>query len=398
MRTLSLAAAPLAVALILAGCTAEEPASDVGEEEVVEPPVPTVQLGVDWSEPREFTPPGDMRLDSVASASSAIWAIGPEFLRWTTDGREWQELDYAAAGLPDRVSFNAGSAREVAGGIEFFAKHAQDPRFWRVTVMLDGSVDIELIVEGFGPHVGGGPAGTTLSVSRPAYRLPLGDREISVSAGLWVVPFGSGYSTVSVIDTTDEWRMLVDGTSPLRSPDTAPGSWAVRATSSGGTLVVATWAEARGIPTTIHSSHDGVNWNSTSLIGQRTSSSPDIAAIAAGPSGFVALAAEVDGRTYVGPAVWFSVDGVDWEYHEVPPIGRGEPVHVVANGDGFIALGKRDLDSGDVAVWLSDDGRTWHAQPAGLGSLNRPPTYLEHEGSIILISSTAMFVSGEWGR
>lgn len=127
MRTLPSTALALAAALVLTACSgqAAPPDADGGPEpEAVETLIP---LGAEWSDRRAFTPPGDMEILGLASAGGAIWVIGRDLLRWTTDGLEWSELGHTEAGIPARTNLSAGSARAVPGGAAFMRDASARP-------------------------------------------------------------------------------------------------------------------------------------------------------------------------------------------------------------------------------------------------------------------------------
>lgn len=266
-----------------------------------------------------------------------------------------------------------------------------------MTISLDGEVSVEQISSSFGPQVSGGPAGSRYSAGEPVAVLPLGDRQIAVTTGRWIVPFAPGYPMPGIVDVTGEWRMLNDGTSPLRSRDTIAAGWSTYAASNDDVLAVAVSAPVYEGFAAVHSSTDGLTWSSTELTAPLSGQAPTIVSLADGEPGFVALAAEETMDDFFGAAVWFSPDGRDWQYRPLPPVGSATPVAVYGVDGGFVALGRWDRAAGQLAVWRSEDGVEWEVLPAIMDGLDRPARFVMHEGSIVLVTQSELLVSGSWG-
>ncbi len=90
-------------------------------------------------------------------------------------------------------------------------------------------------------------------------------------------------------------------------------------------------------------------------------------AVAAGPSGFVAI-----GQVPLGAAAWWSTDGLDWHRARTPQDWRARTAwrfptltDIVSTDAGFVVVGRTTAGSG--AVWGSQDGRSWERLAAGLG-------------------------------
>ena len=138
-------------------------------------------------------------------------------------------------------------------------------------------------------------------------------------------------------------------------------------------------------------SDDGLTWHRGTDLGAEA----NVVALAAGPRGLVAVGT-VDGR----PASWVSEDGLFWtprtEPFPMPALGTATATvtGVIANGDGWIAVGREDpaceylcgWDPVRALVWKSRDGLAWTRvadQPA-----------LEGAGMDSIVRTDGGFVAG----
>lgn len=105
-------------------------------------------------------------------------------------------------------------------------------------------------------------------------------------------------------------------------------------------------------------STDGVDWAAVATI-------PDVAlaAVAAGPTGYVAVGSAGGGNLFdADPVVATSPDVVTWQTVELPTgSGQGGASDVVRAGDGFLVVGYARTGAAAVAptAWTSTDGTTW---------------------------------------
>ena len=135
-----------------------------------------------------------------------------------------------------------------------------------------------------------------------------------------------------------------------------------------------------------------------------------IAAVAAGPSGFIAVGTDMHGQRPRG-AVWTSADGADWtRVPDAPafdvgvftPVGmEGERIAggiraIAAGGPGLVAVGATCGDGGgcSAAGWWSADGITWSrgivdAAAGGLSSV------AVGSAGIVAVGGTEVLVSAD---
>jgi hypothetical protein len=94
-------------------------------------------------------------------------------------------------------------------------------------------------------------------------------------------------------------------------------------------------------------------------------------AVAAGPSGVVAVGLSYDIRQTIDAHAWFSADGRTWRRAAEPPAWSGpgdqalRSVCALPHG-GFLALGYSILQgTAETSTWISPDGITWAQSPDG---------------------------------
>jgi len=158
------------------------------------------------------------------------------------------------------------------------------------------------------------------------------------------------------------------------SPTTTANGWSAvpdQASVANTQLIDVVWTSTRFVAIGTDSagngafleSTDGLTWNQqTSVTDGRLDD------LATGPNGVVAVGSLND-----RPGSWFSTDGVTWKFgsgrFQLPSLGTDvvKVTSVVATGDGWLAVGRRDaacnLDCGleplRAMVWTSHDGLTW---------------------------------------
>jgi hypothetical protein len=77
------------------------------------------------------------------------------------------------------------------------------------------------------------------------------------------------------------------------------------------------------------------------------------------------------GRPHLGPKIWTTADGLDWQPASVEgpsdadAANPGEVLDITVGGPGFVAIGTylRAEDGYAILVWTSSDGRTWQRVP-----------------------------------
>lgn len=100
---------------------------------------------------------------------------------------------------------------------------------------------------------------------------------------------------------------------------------------------------------------DGLRWQRATAVGRNRDAV--IEGVTGGPAGLVAVGWR-EGPDATQPAVWVSVDGLDWRHVDDPNLVRGQMSAVAANSVGYVALGF-DPDTDEGLVWTSRDGRAW---------------------------------------
>lgn len=168
-------------------------------------------------------------------------------------------------------------------------------------------------------------------------------RFIAISASTAIMT-DARENKVWLSDDGDKWT-----SQPLRLPGESPRpSWLV--SLGGGRLaILGTVLETTDTPGTlaprVWESSDLSHWDLSHLGIPEESAFPH--AVAQGPRGYVAA---------VGSTLWYSVDGVSWEFADSRSAGS---VH--AGGEGFVAIGSAGPNlaridaSGDGARWYSGD-------------------------------------------
>lgn len=129
-----------------------------------------------------------------------------------------------------------------------------------------------------------------------------------------------------------DWQLSLVGSGPL--------VWGIRPFGEG---FVASRFETDAPPLVVVSS-DGLTWEAVHE------------GYLVGSVGSGLVANPVDGNH-----AWFSADGRSWSETPVPPAATAVPL---ADGRGAV----QTLSGGEYTVWLTDDGATWEAVPAGVAS------------------------------
>jgi len=110
-------------------------------------------------------------------------------------------------------------------------------------------------------------------------------------------------------------------------------------------------------------SRDGETWQRAAFVPQPAFEEDDVRAVAAGPSGFLAV-----GQVWPeGAQAWFSHNGLQWERVGSRPLPKGRLHDVVSQADGsFLAVGTDESgrDWNAMAWRISADGREWLRAPA----------------------------------
>jgi hypothetical protein len=116
-------------------------------------------------------------------------------------------------------------------------------------------------------------------------------------------------------------------------------------------------------------SASGTSWTTAPGAGPLTAPGSSLAAVAAGPAGYVVVgSATADGRPV--PAAWFSADLSTWALAPLSgPADGGQMLAVTAARSGFVAAG---AVGGSPVVWTSTGGSDWRRdtlpRPAGAAS------------------------------
>jgi hypothetical protein len=189
---------------------------------------------------------------------------------------------------------------------------------------------------------------------------------------------GPGLVAVGADDSAGEYDFdaavwtSTDGTEWTRVPHVEAifggpewqGMWAVASAPSG--LVAVGYERMHWFAAIWHSA-DGLTWSRVAadeaLFG--SPAYPEIRAIVATDSGFVAVGSVSPSGGSPGPAVWVSLDGAVWTRVPADGIAQagatgGREMYAVSWSDGVLVAVGRDTTSGMAVVWRSgDDGWTW---------------------------------------
>jgi hypothetical protein len=108
-------------------------------------------------------------------------------------------------------------------------------------------------------------------------------------------------------------------------------------------------------------SDDGRTWTALGDVEGR--SDAEVAGIARGPEGYVALGRLGDGQRSTGSIAWRSANGEAWTRIDDLALAGGIAVAIVATEAGFVAVGS-DLEEREAVAWSSSDGATWTRAPS----------------------------------
>jgi hypothetical protein len=179
-----------------------------------------------------------------------------------------------------------------------------------------------------------------------------------------------------------------------------PGGW-IKNVTAGGPGLVAVGAVEEEV-TAVWTSPDGLTWSRVphdpAVFGGE-GNQLSMNSVTAGGRGLVAVGEEESGGGWVYAAVWTSVDGITWSRvpHSDAAFGESgvQSMSAVAAGpSGLVAVGA-DSSKGAAAVWTSPDGITWSrvshdkAVLGGLGSQSMNSVTLGGPG-LVAVGSTWM--------
>lgn len=259
-------------------------------------------------------------LTTVAAGGGRLVAFGSlDFgavsVRNAGDGNGWIEADFSVPGL------------------QF------DPQVWDATY-----VNGQFIAVGSEGLIATSPGGETWTVQRTAAQDAFGDSLRSVAGDNSQLLVGGGVDgLLRSTDAAGTWSPVPDLPNSFTPWNLAYGARWVGQFGGAGTL-------------RLHSSVDGLVWNTAIVVGQGGNVSTLVAGTLQGEPLHLGVGTDFSGAS---PEALVSWDGRNWRAREA--LGVDGPVDALAYGANlFVAVGR-----GGAYVWASLDGVTWEPAPAG---------------------------------
>jgi hypothetical protein len=277
-----------------------------------------------------------------------------------------------------------------------------------IPVLAAIAVGIAVVVAAGANNGSGGTAPSQLSAGYPPARIATADfmgSRVVVSAiaasGATQVAAGSAAGHPAL------WFSRDGGSTWARGAGTTPaalgraGSQQVAAVADGpsgwvavgGAAALGTAAPSAGHPLVVGSADGGRRWSEEDDATSFTGGNLVTASVAASKAGGYAIVGWQASGGHVTPMAWYSAGLSGWRRALVPASGDSRLASVTALGGGFAAAG---ASGSHPAAWVSKDGRAWRQVTLALpGSAVRAA--LEHvaaNGNTVAATGTAVAASG----